>query len=103
VRVPDAARFGSLSTDNTGRLTGFREKQPGYGLVNGGVYLFRKSLLERLGCLGPCSMEHDIFPELINNGVNIRVIETEAPFIDIGTPETVMHAETFVRSHLLNS
>ena len=101
VRVSDASRFGSLSTDSSGFLSGFREKQAGQGLINGGVYLFRKSILKRVMWRVPCSLEYDLFPEMIANGARIRVIETEAAFIDIGTPETVKQADAFVRAHVL--
>lgn len=100
VRVADASRFGSLSTDSFGSLIGFREKQAGQGLINGGVYLFRKSILELVARSGPCSLEYDLFSEMIAKGARIRVIDTEAAFIDIGTPETVKQADAFVRAHV---
>src|SRR5437763_10617981 len=43
--VPDTSRYGRLQVDENGRLTGFSEKAPGEGLINGGLYLFRKNLL----------------------------------------------------------
>lgn len=101
VQVSDASRFGSLLTDGRGCLSGFREKAPGAGLVNGGVYLFRKSLLEQVARPGSCSIEYDLFPDMLLKGAKISVIETDGAFIDIGTPETVREAEVFVRRHLL--
>jgi NDP-sugar pyrophosphorylase family protein len=102
VEVPDASRFGSLKVDGTGRLTGFAEKMEGAGLINGGLYIFSKSLLEKIYRFGPVSMETELFPEMIDVGANLQVVaRKDAPFIDIGTPETVVQAEAFIRRHVL--
>ena len=104
VAVEDTSRYGSLVTDEDGRLAGFREKVPGKGLVNGGVYLFRTAMLRALGERGACSIEYDLFPEMIRGGADLRVVPVaDAPFIDIGTPDTLRAAESFVRSHLSES
>ncbi|MFT3975872.1 MAG: sugar phosphate nucleotidyltransferase [Sphingomonas bacterium] len=100
VEVEDSSRFGSLRTDDAGRLTGFAEKVPGRGLINGGLYLFNKALLIQGVRPGNSSIETDIFPQLIEAGANLHVVaRKDAPFIDIGTPETVCQAEAFVRQH----
>ena len=84
-----------------GRLLAFREKIVGTGLINGGLYLFRTALLRDRVASGPQSLERDIFPGLLSAGANIRVINAgQAPFIDIGTPETIRMAEDFVLNHL---
>jgi len=101
VEVPDATRYGSLKIDQDRRLLEFAEKVPGRGLINGGLYLFRKDLLERHFQSGPCSIESDIFPEVLDADAQLKVVvPDEAPFIDIGTPETVVLAEDFVTRHL---
>lgn len=100
VEVEDTARYGSLAVDPYGWLTGFREKIPGKGLINGGVYLFRTSLLLALERQGPCSIEYDLFPELIKKGAKLGVIPlAQVPFIDIGTPETIREATHFISEH----
>lgn len=102
VEVPDTSRFGSLQIDDHGTLVGFAEKKEGAGLINGGLYIFRKSLLEKVYRAGPVSIETELFPQMIAAGANIRVIaRNDAPFIDIGTPETVIQAEDFIRTHVL--
>lgn len=101
IEIADAARYGSLDVAGDGRLIGFREKVPGRGLINGGLYLFRTELLRRLHRPGALSIETDLFPELLAAGARLQVISAgEAPFIDIGTPETIVQAEAFVRKHL---
>lgn len=101
IEVEDTSRFGSLDVDASGRLVAFREKVAGSGLINGGLYLFRTALLRDSLPRGPQSLERDIFPNLLSSGANIRVINAgRAPFIDIGTPETIREAEQFVLQHL---
>ncbi|OEO29666.1 hypothetical protein VW23_001885 [Devosia insulae DS-56] len=101
VEVPDAGRYGSLAFDASNRLTAFREKVPGHGYINSGLYLFRRTALEALRRDGACSMEQDLVPELIAAGADLRVVPLgEAAFIDIGTPETLAQAEAFVRRNL---
>ena len=96
----DASRYGSLAVDEAGRLLAFREKAPGSGLVNAGTYLFRKDRLAALHLPARCSIETDIFPALLAAGRRIAVIAVaEAPFIDIGTPESLADATDFVRRH----
>jgi len=46
VRVPDASRFGTISQNERGELTGFNEKKSGAGIINAGVYLFRANVIE---------------------------------------------------------
>ena len=101
VEVDDTSRYGRLQVNGESRLTGFEEKVPGQGLVNGGAYLFRRARLLEQRKNGPHSIEYDIIPLLLAQGADIRVIDTgAAPFIDIGTPETIELAERFVRAHL---
>jgi len=98
VEVPDTSRYGSLEVDENEMLTGFNEKEPGEGLINGGVYLFRKDLLLREVGQGPKSIEYEMLPRLLSGGANLSVINAgSAPFIDIGTPETVLKAEVFIQ------
>ena len=96
----DSSRYGSLEIDEQCRLVSFREKIPGKGYINAGVYLFRKEVLHSLQMQGPCSIEHDMIPKILQTGHKIQVILVhDAPFIDIGTPESIKHADSFVRSN----
>lgn len=102
VEVEETARYGSLSVNHDGRLTGFSEKVSGRGLVNAGVYLFRTALLREIMPQSACSIEYNLFPQLIESGADLRVVRlSKAPFIDIGTPATLEQAKKFVTMHLL--
>ncbi|CUW38870.1 Putative Nucleotidyltransferase(Nucleotidyl transferase,11-234) [Magnetospirillum sp. XM-1] len=96
VRVDDSSRYGSLAVGPNSLLTGFAEKRAGAGLINAGVYLFRADLLRRFTPGQSLSMETDIMPALLAGGARLAVAESHGPFLDIGTPESVVLAEDFV-------
>lgn len=99
VKVANAERFGTLIVKEGGYLAGFKEKQVGSGLVNAGVYLFRKELLDGLPRHKSLSFELDIFPKLLMQNIPIKVIEVEAPFIDIGTEESLGDSSLFIEKN----
>jgi NDP-sugar pyrophosphorylase family protein len=96
-RVPDATRYGTVQLDTHHRVVGFREKMgaPVPGLVNGGVYVFKRAILQHIPD-GPASLEKDVFPELLAHGV--YALEQQGMFIDIGTPEDYARAQTLCHS-----
>lgn len=100
VPMADASRFGTLSQNAHGDLVGFNEKKPGAGNINAGVYLFRDSALKKFPAQTPLSFEVDVFPALIHGGTKLKTVLSEAPFIDIGTPESLPQAESFIRNNL---
>jgi len=95
----DASRFGTLEIDARNRLLQFREKRPGAGLINAGVYLLRPRVLEMARWEMPLSFETQLFPTLISRGADLRVVPCTASFLDIGTPETLRQAEEFVTAN----
>lgn len=101
VKVDDAARYGTLRLDEDGRLLEFAEKRPGAGIINAGIYLLSRALLEPFPRGRKLSMEEELLPSLIAQGARLacEVAET-APFLDIGTPESVRQAEGFIHDHM---
>jgi D-glycero-alpha-D-manno-heptose 1-phosphate guanylyltransferase len=97
--VPDASRYGTLDVGADGRLRGFAEKRPGRGAINAGNYLLRGGLVDGLSGEPPLSFETDVFPRLIRENVTLKVLEVDAPFLDIGTPDSLRQAEEFVKEH----
>jgi len=88
VEVADARRFGRVDVGADGRVRAFREKdakRKGAGVINAGVYLFAGSALDRIAKMPEGSLEKDVFPKLLADGVNALVCD--APFVDIGTPK----------------
>lgn len=96
VEMDDSSRYGTVEFNEAGRLQSFREKKPGRGVINAGVYLFRASSLRLFPDRTPLSFELDVFPELIDQGAKLEVSVTQVPFLDIGTPESLAQAEAFV-------
>ena len=96
VAVPDASRYGRLAFDKTGRLLKFEENKPGTGVMNAGIYIFKPALLSQFPSKRPLSFEQDVFPQLLAAGVHLHVGVNAAPFLDIGTPESLALAEAFV-------
>ena len=99
VPMADAARFGTISQNADGDLTGFNEKKPGAGNINAGVYLFRDAALKKFPTRTPLSFELDVFPALIRSGARLKTVLSAAPFLDIGTPESLPQAEDFIRQN----
>ena len=93
----DCSRYGRLQISKNYLLEQFIEKQPGEGLINGGVYCFRKSSLSQFEEGSMISMETEIIPALLDSHAKIFVYDVgDAPFIDIGTPETLKDAGNFL-------
>jgi D-glycero-alpha-D-manno-heptose 1-phosphate guanylyltransferase len=101
VSVPDASRFGSLVYDEQKTLLQFAEKQSGKGVINGGVYLLRNKLVQEFPTNFPLSFEYDIFPSLLQQQICLKVHPVEAPFLDIGTPESLAQAEAFIQQYFI--
>lgn len=90
--VPDAARYGTVHVDRLSRITGFSEKTEitSPGIINAGVYMFKRAVLEQIPA-GPSSLERDLFPKLLTQGMH--ALELNGMFIDIGTPEDYARAQ----------
>jgi D-glycero-alpha-D-manno-heptose 1-phosphate guanylyltransferase len=99
VEVADASRFGTLVTGPEGRLASFAEKRPGAGLINAGVYALSRECVGRLPAKRPLSFETECFPVLLAEGCDIRVVASRAPFLDIGTEESLRQADRFIAEH----
>jgi D-glycero-alpha-D-manno-heptose 1-phosphate guanylyltransferase len=98
-RVQDSTRYGTVVLTRQGQIEAFLEKSTavasacsgGY-LVNGGVYIFKKAVLNIVPELKAVSLEREIFPELLAKGVKGFV--TDGYFIDIGLPDDFKRAQT---------
>lgn len=90
--VPDPARYGAVNLEGN-RIIGFYEKNPdlnGSALINGGVYLLSHQVLDFVQ--GPCSIEADIFPQLVGLG-KIVGMRFDGYFIDMGLPDSYAQSQ----------
>lgn len=85
-RAENASRYGLVQVEKNQRVSGFTEKKgiAAPGTVNAGVYVFNREVLREIP-EGPCSLEKELFPKLLDRGV--YAFEQQGVFIDIGTPE----------------
>jgi NDP-sugar pyrophosphorylase family protein len=95
-RVEDTARFGRVEVAGDGSITNFKEKGvPGPGWINAGVYLLKKAVLELITPQRFLSLEEDLLPTLVGQGLYGQRVAGK--FIDIGTPESYAVAAEFLR------
>lgn len=88
----DFERYGEVELSEDGcRISAFREKRPcEAGLINGGIYLIRRSALEKMP--QKFSMEKDFFEKEVGGG-RIAGYVSDGYFIDIGIPEDYAKAQ----------
>lgn len=112
-KVSKSDRYGSVQLDANGKITAFLEKSqtkaPGSprgrkNAINGGIYIFEKTMLNGIPARTPVSLERQVFPLLISER-NIYGFSTDAYFLDIGVPEDLKRAtiELPKRFHVCNT
>ncbi|RPA65378.1 NDP-sugar synthase [Gordonia oryzae] len=89
VRVSDPRAFGSVPTDETGRVTAFLEKtqDPPTDQINAGTYVFGRAVIEDIPTGREVSVEREVFPGLLAEGRHIHAYVDHAYWRDMGTPE----------------
>ncbi len=99
----DISRYGVVDYDDTYRINAFVEKGtlPAHqvdGFINGGIYYFRKSILNTFYTRWqntPLSIEQDVFPQLIAQE-KLFGLPVGGKFVDIGIPESYEYAQTAI-------
>ena len=96
--VADASRYGVVQLDGS-TVAAFRARpEPGTpGLINGGVYVLDRGILDHIG--PECSLEQDVLPALAAAG-RLRGSVAAGWFIDIGIPEDLARAGRELRARL---
>lgn len=91
-QLEDTGRFGTVTMDGE-RITSFAEKTGnGSGLINGGIYLLKREILELIPPSTPYSLERDVLPQLAKKGL-LFGRAYQGYFIDIGIPEDLARAQ----------
>jgi len=89
--VPDAGRYGALDIKQ-GRIQEFLAKgRSGPGLINAGVYLMSRELLDRYTLPAVFSFETDVLMPHVSELMPLA-FRTAGTFIDIGVPEDYARA-----------
>lgn len=94
--VDDIRRYGSVALASDNAITKFTEKgnRQGDGLINAGIYLLARSIIEAIPPGQTVSLERDIFPSLIGNG--LYGFPQPGKFLDIGIPADLHAASAFL-------
>lgn len=97
-RISNIDRYGQVVLDKNNRIISFQEKSGnmGTGLINSGIYLFKKSLLLKIPKDKAVSFERELFPSLV--GKDFYGFDGHGKFIDIGTPRSYKEAQSFFSS-----
>ena len=93
--VPDVGRYGLVSVNETGLVTGFVEKgnASGPGWINGGIYMLERKVVADIPAGREVSLEREVFPALLGSG--FYAFPLGRRFIDIGLPESFAEATGF--------
>ena len=87
--VEDPSAYGLVRTRKGGEVTEFVEKpapdQIDTNNISAGAYVLERSVLELLEADQPASIERDVFPRLVGEGLYGYV--ADGYWLDIGTPE----------------
>lgn len=86
------SRYGTVESDESGRITAFREKKPcRRGAINGGIYLLKRNALEEIP-REKFSFEQE-YMEAKVGAVPFFAFPSSGYFIDIGIPEDYAKAQ----------
>jgi len=94
VPVHDPSAYGLVRLAEDRAVTGFVEKptpdQIDTNLINAGAYVLQREILNPLIADQPSSIERDVFPLLVGDG--LFGFPADAYWLDIGTPERYLKA-----------
>jgi mannose-1-phosphate guanylyltransferase len=87
--VEDPSAYGLVRTLDDGEVTGFVEKPSPNQIdthnISAGIYVLERTVLDLLEPEQPASIERDVFPRLVGEGLYGCV--ADGYWLDIGTPE----------------
>jgi NDP-sugar pyrophosphorylase family protein len=98
-RMEKPVEYGVIRLDTDQRIIRFGEKIPANGndLINAGMYVFDKKVLQEIPSGQKRSLECDLFPGILDKGLYGYV--TTKKLLDIGTPERLSMAQDYFREN----
>jgi len=88
--VDDPTKFGVVETAEDGRVQRFIEKPPPDQVtshwINAGVYILEPEVLDYIPCDEYYMFERGVFPGLLAQGETVYAYQSDAYWIDMGTP-----------------
>ncbi|MFZ4547955.1 MAG: sugar phosphate nucleotidyltransferase, partial [Bacteroidales bacterium] len=94
-------RYGTVELDKNAAIIHFKEKEPnmGTGLINGGIYLINKHVLDAFS-EKRFSLEQDVFRKSTHS-LKMQAFRTDAFFLDIGIPYDYAKAQNMIKALIL--
>jgi len=93
--VEDPSRYGVIETNEDSRILSFVEKPPRELArsrnINAGIYIFEPEIFDHFPP-GPHSVERDVFPRLLDDGVRMAGYHEPCYWTDLGTPVDYLQA-----------
>ncbi len=94
--VEDPSRYGVVVCDPDGRVEAFVEKPPAAEApsrwINAGMYVLDPSVLDLIPEGRPASIEREIFPALVHEGL-LYAVANDGFWIDAGTPAAYLDVQ----------
>jgi mannose-1-phosphate guanylyltransferase len=89
VRVGDPRAFGCVPTNSDGDVTAFLEKtqDPPTDQINAGCYVFKREVIDRIPKGRALSVEREVFPGLLADGLRMCGYVDSTYWRDMGTPD----------------
>lgn len=98
VVAPNESRSdcGMVSVDASGRIERYAEREPvrEEGYINAGVYLVPRALLRRIPPRVPISVENQLLPQWLQEGIRMHAFISASECVDIGTPDRYYRAQS---------
>ena len=98
--VDDPSEFGVVETDGNGKVTRFQEKPKKEDarsrMINAGVYVVNKDVLELVPDSVPFDFAKQLFPKLLEKGRVLKVHRISGTWLDIGRPADLHRANLAV-------
>jgi mannose-1-phosphate guanylyltransferase len=106
-RVDEPSAFGVVPTRANGEVMAFVEKPPPGRVpshwINAGTYVLEPSVLSRIPPRLTVSVERETFPRMLDRPGRLFALQSDAYWIDIGTPEKYLQAHADVLAGELGS
>jgi mannose-1-phosphate guanylyltransferase len=94
--VEDPSAYGLVRLHPSGEIKQFLEKpapeEIDTNTISAGIYVLRRDVCDLLPEGEPRSIERDVFPRLVGNGLYGYVADAQAYWMDIGTPDRYLDA-----------
>jgi mannose-1-phosphate guanylyltransferase len=103
--VLDVSNYGHIVLGNENRIELFAEKLKNLhiaGVINGGIYIIKKKIMEDLAPGEVVSFEREVFPSLISLNRKICGFKSSGIFIDISTLSGYQQTKDKIKHFKLN-